>query len=127
MGRAGEYISNLSGEMAYRSFRPASLPSVLNMDEELIGELSALHDRSMAVIDDMGRVAKTAKVLFFYLEQNPIIDIGKTAEALGLSFSTVSGALKRLEEKNIIVQTNDASRNRVFAYQEYLNILRKDT
>ena len=92
-----------------------------------IRELSALHDRSFAAIDSMGRAAKTARVLLSYLEQNPIIEIGKTAEALGVSFSTVSGAVKRLEEKKILVQTNNASRNRVFAYQEYLDILRKDT
>ena len=92
-----------------------------------IRELSALHDRSFAAIDSMGRAAKTARMLLSYLEQNPIIDIGKTANALSLSFSTVSGAVKRLEEKKILVQTNNASRNRVFAYQEYLDILRKDT
>ena len=94
---------------------------------ETIRKLASLHDRNMAVIDGMGRAAKTAKALFTYLEQNPIIDIRKTAEALGLSFSTVSGAVKRLEEKGILLQTNNASRNRVFAYQEYLDILRKDT
>ncbi len=94
---------------------------------ETIQELALLHDRSMAVINGMGRAAKTVKALFAYLEQNPIIDIRKTAGALGLSFSTVSGAVKRLEEKGILIQTNNVSRNRVFAYQEYLGILRKDT
>ncbi len=94
---------------------------------ETIRKLASLHDQNMMVIDGMGRAAKTAKALFAYLEQNPIIDIRKTAEALGLSFSTVSGAVKRLEEKGILIQTNNASRNRVFAYQEYLDILRKDT
>ena len=94
---------------------------------QTIRELASLHERSMAVIDGMGRAKKTAKALFTYLEQNPIIDIRKTTEALGSSFSTVSGAVKRLEEKGILVQTNNASRNRVFAYQEYLDILRKDT
>ena len=37
----------------------------------------------------MGRAAKNARAVFDYLEQNPIIDIGKTAEALNLAFSTV--------------------------------------
>ena len=94
---------------------------------ETIRKLASLHDQNMAVIDGMGRAAKTAKALFAYLEQNPIIDIRKTANALGLSFSTVSGAVKRLEEKEILIQTNNVSRNRVFAYREYLDILRKDT
>ena len=75
----------------------------------------------------MGRASKTAEMLFAYLEQNPIIDIKKTAADLGLSFSTVSGAVKRLVDAGILVQTNNASRNRVFSYSEYLTILRKDT
>ena len=94
---------------------------------QTIRELASLHNRNIARIDGMGRAAKTTKALFSYLEQNPIIDIRKTAEALGLSFSTVSSAVKRLEDKGILVQTNNASRNRVFAYREYLDILRKDT
>lgn len=94
---------------------------------EAIRELSALHDRSFSEIDNMGRAAKTARMVLSYLEQNPIIDIGKTADDLDLSFSTISSAVKRLEEKKILVQTNNASRNRVFAYQEYLDILRRDT
>ena len=75
----------------------------------------------------MGRASKTAEMLFAYLEQNPIIDIKKTATDLELSFSTVSGAVKRLVDAGILVQTNNASRNRVFSYSEYLTILRKDT
>ena len=53
--------------------------------------------------------------------------IKKTAADLELSFSTVSGAVKRLGDAGILVQTNNASRNRVFAYEAYWEILRKDT
>ena len=59
--------------------------------------------------------------------QNPIIDIGKTAEELNLAFSTVSLAVNRLVDAEILIQTNNANRNRVFAYEDYLAILRKDT
>ena len=75
----------------------------------------------------MGRASKTAKEIFDYLEKNPIIDIKKTSEDLSLAFSTVSASVKRLEECGILVQTNNANRNRVFAYEDYLGILRKDT
>ncbi|CAK7064068.1 MAG: putative protein [Enterocloster aldenensis] len=94
---------------------------------EAIHKLSALHDRNYAAIKQMGRAAQTAEKLFSYLEQNPIIDIRKTADELGLSFSTVSAAVGRFVKEGILMQTNNASRNRVFAYQEYLDILRKDT
>jgi len=94
---------------------------------ETINKLSALHDNNIAIIEKMGRASKTAKEIFVYLEKNPIIDIKKTSEELSLAFSTVSASVKRLEECGILMQTNNANRNRVFAYEDYLKILRKDT
>jgi len=94
---------------------------------ETIKKLSELHDKNIRIIEQMGRASKTAKEVFDYLEKNPIIDIKKTSEELSLAFSTVSASVKRLEECGILVQTNNANRNRVFAYEDYLGILRKDT
>ena len=75
----------------------------------------------------MGRASKNARAVFDYLEENPIIDIGKTAEELNFAFRTVSLAVNRLIDAGILIQTNNANRNRVFAYEDYLVILRKDT
>lgn len=90
-------------------------------------KLSKLHEKNAEIINGMGRAAKTGSRLFFYLEQNPIIDIRKTSDELGLAYSTVSATVNRFAEESILAQTNNASRNRVFAYTEYLDILRKDT
>ncbi len=92
-----------------------------------INQLTTLHEKNAAQIEKMGRARINAMVLFDYLEANPIIDIGKTADALGLSFNTVSSAVRRLMDLGILVQTENASRNRTFAYEEYLDILRKGT
>lgn len=92
-----------------------------------IDELIALHDANVAVISKFGRATKNAMLVFNYLESNPIIDIRKTAEALGITFNTASGAVNRLVDTGILVQTSDNSRNRTFAYEAYLNILRKGT
>ena len=94
---------------------------------DTIKKLSDLHNKNVELISDMGRASKTAQIIFDYLEKNPIIDIRKTAEELGMSFNTVCGAVKRFEENGILKQTNNATRNRVFAYEDYLEILRKDT
>ena len=75
----------------------------------------------------MGRGAKNALSVFHYLEANPIIDIRKTAEAIGLSFNTVAAAVKKLTDMKILTQTNAVSRNRTFAYTEYLDLLRDGT
>ena len=94
---------------------------------EAIQKLSTLHDKNIAMIGNMGRQAKTARMIFGYIEQNPIIDIGKTAADLNISFNTASSYINRLVASGILVQTNNAERKRVFAYEEYLHILRKDT
>ena len=94
---------------------------------ETIDRLTALHNVNSALIAGMGRSAKNVQSVFRYLEANPIIDIRKTAEALDLSFNTVSAAVQRLQSIGILVQTTTASRNRTFVYEAYLDILRDGT
>jgi len=92
-----------------------------------IDKLAVLHEKNEAAILAMGRGAKNALSVFHYLEANPIIDIRKTAEATGLSFNTVATAIRKLSDMKILVQTNATSRNRTFAYAEYLDLLRDGT
>ncbi len=89
--------------------------------------LTTLHDKNMSVINTMGRSRVNGMSLFEYLEANPIIEIGKTSEVLGLSFNTVSSLVNKFLEAHILVQMKDTSRNRVFVYDEYLKILRRGT
>ncbi len=92
-----------------------------------IDALIDLHDKNAALIAGMGRAAKSAMLVFSYLEANPIIDINKTAAALNITFNTASSAVKRLSDVGILAQTTNASRNRTFAYEDYITILRKGT
>lgn len=92
-----------------------------------IDELIALHEANVAAITKLGRAKKNALLVFNYLESNPIIEIRKTAEALGIAFNTTSSAVNRLVDAGILVQTSDNNRNRTFAYEAYLDILRKGT
>jgi Fic family protein len=87
----------------------------------------ALHEKNTAVLRGAGRGAKTALRLFAYLEEHPIIDIQKTAADLKAAFNTVSDAVRRLCDMGILTQAAGTSRNRTFAYQDYLEILRKGT
>jgi len=89
--------------------------------------LGSLHDRNSLLVQKLGRSAKTASNLFRYLEENPIIEIQKTAKALGMAFNTVSGAVNKLCEIGILKQANKAQRNRIFSYEKYLDILRNGT
>jgi Fic family protein len=92
-----------------------------------IDELTKLHDRNYKSVEKTGRAAKTIKKVFEYLESNPIIDIKRTSAELEISFNATSNAVNKLMELGILKQTENAQRNRLFAYEEYLQILRKDT
>lgn len=92
-----------------------------------IEKLSRLHDKTIAALPKTNRSVDNVRSLFDYLEEHPIIDIKHTADALGLSYNTVSSAVKKLIDLGILRETTNAARNRVFAYEQYLEILREGT
>ena len=92
-----------------------------------IDELAALHDRNAGIVSGMGRGAKNAMRLFSYLEANPIVEVGKTAQALDIAFNTASDAVRRLVDAGILRQAAGGGRNRAFAYEDYLAVLRRGT
>ena len=94
---------------------------------QTIDELSSLHNKNEAAIQKLGRARINTLRLLEYLEAHPIIEINKTSAALELSFNTTAKAIKRLIDLGILVSTKNISRNRIFAYREYLDILRRNT
>ena len=94
---------------------------------EAIHQLSALHDTNIEKLPKTTRSKDNLRAVFDYIEQYPIIDIKRTAKELDISYNTAASAVKKLVELGILQETTNAARNRVFAYEEYLGILRKDT
>lgn len=94
---------------------------------ETIDKLVALHDRNCAAIEKLGRRTKNAMRVFEYLEANPIIEIQKTSKELYIAFNTMSSIVKDLISIGVLEQTSEQSRNRTFAYKEYLEILKEGT
>ena len=94
---------------------------------ETIDKLTSLHDNYCLKIAGLGRRAKNAMRVFEYLESNPIIEIQKTARELDIAFNTMSSIVKDLISIGVLEQTSTQSRNRTFAYKEYLEILKEGT
>ena len=95
---------------------------------ETINMLSALHDQSISSFDDLSKRQKNSIIkVFTYLETTPIIDIQKTATALNLSYNTVAKAVSILMDKSILSQTDKSGKAKIYSYNAYLDILRKDT
>ena len=92
-----------------------------------VEKLSILHENNVCRLPITTRKNDNVRRVFDYIEQYPIIEIKRTAADLGVSYNTVSSAVDKLVQTGILKETTNASRNRVFSYEEYLNILRKDT
>lgn len=95
---------------------------------QTIDVLTALHNQSVARLGAFSKRQQTNLLkLFAYIETNPIIDIQKTAAALGLSYNTVSKMVTILVDEGILRQTDKAGKAKIYSYADYLDILRKDT
>lgn len=94
---------------------------------EAIRQLSVVHDTNVEKLPKTTRSKDNLRAVFDYIEQYPIIDMKRTAKELEVSYNTVAAAVRKLVELGILQETTNAARNRVFAYEEYLAILRKDT
>ena len=95
---------------------------------QAIDTLSALHAESERKMDAYrGRTRELMLRMLAYLERNPIIEIKKTAEDMGVAFNTVARAVERLMEQGVLVQSEKSGRSRTFAYEAYLEVLRRDT
>ena len=92
-----------------------------------VEKLSELHDKNTEMLPITTRKTDNVKRLFEYVERYPIIDIRRTATDLNVSYNTVSSAVRKLVQAGVLVEKTNSARNRVFAYEDYLNILRKDT
>jgi len=69
----------------------------------------------------------TMMKVYDYLLTQPIADVSKTAKELKLSFNSVSMVLNRMVDQRILTLGNSFSRNRVFIFTMYLDLLREGT
>lgn len=89
---------------------------------DTINEITILHNENMVKI---GKANKKLLNVFLFLESNPIVDVNKVAKGLSVSFNTAAKYIKELQEHKILNMSDDAERNRIFEYTEYLNILKR--
>ena len=109
------------------SFFLEAVSSAAKDSMETIEKLSDLHEKSVGKLPVTNRKNDNVRRVFDYVEQYPIIDIKRTATALGISYNTTATAVKKLVQIGIVKEKTNAARNRVFSYEEYIGILRKDT
>ncbi len=91
-----------------------------------IDKLVALHDKNMQLIYNKSNNLRVRNFLP-YIENNPIIDIRKTASALNIAYNTASKLISTYESLGILANTGYADKSRIYSYTEYLEILKSGT
>jgi len=86
-----------------------------------------LTDSDRRKIESTGRVAASVLRFFQHVQTNPILAIASTAQKTGMSFPTVSNAIKDLERLGILKEITGKQRSRLFTYDRYLAILSEGT
>lgn len=68
--------------------------------------------------------ANSRQKIFDYLKKHPLIDIVSTSNSLAISYNTVSSSINELLRLGILEEVTSKSRNRLFQYSKYLEILK---
>ena len=68
---------------------------------------------------DIENLPKSVFLLYEYLKRCPIINSSTTAKNIGLSFNSISKAIRVLQEHDIVVQISNTERNRTWKYRAF--------
>ncbi len=95
---------------------------------DIIDQLYALRGKNIVKLkENTNKKQLTTLIkLFSYIEAHPIIEVKKTAEALGVSYNAAARAVALLIEKGILEQREQVGKTRIYSYAVYLSILRGD-
>lgn len=89
--------------------------------------LLLLFQKDEQTIQQTQRVASSMLRVFRVLCGHPLVNLNQVCDSTGLSFPAAARAMQTLEGLNIVREVTGQRRNRVFAYQDYLNILSEGT
>lgn len=120
-------VRNSGNYEQWISFFLEAVSAAAEYSLQTIEKLSDLHNKNISLLPNTSRKIDNTRRVFDYIEKYPIISIRKTATDLGVTYNTVSSAVNKLVQLGVLKESTNASRNRVYYYEEYLEILRKDT
>ncbi|MGQ4005165.1 Fic family protein [Francisellaceae bacterium CB300] len=99
--------------------------STANSGIDTFQKILSLKQEMDAIVVGFGKKAHNASKLVEYLYQKPIVSIAEIVEPLGISKPTANSLIKEFEKKGILVEVTGYERNKLFAFEKYLNIYSK--
>jgi Fic family protein len=89
-------------------------------------EIDKLFRGDKEKIEQFGRGAPSALLIYQLAQSNPILSIKHAARESKLSFPTASAAIQRLTDAGILEESSGKRRDRLFLYAKYLDALNRD-
>lgn len=86
-----------------------------------------LLDRDRLRISQIGKASKSAMKIHDYLLKKPYLSITKVAAELDISVPSTTSTVQKLVEIGVLKEMTGKTRNRIFAYEAYLDILAAGT
>jgi len=76
-------------------------------------------------IMNMGKRSRTAMELLHYLFKKPVVNVREIQEKTGLSSKAANNLVKEFLNKGILREITGFQRNRIFVFDEYMNLFSK--
>lgn len=89
--------------------------------------IKALFRQDEDRIETLGRASMTARKVYEVMKSRPLISSPQLVKTLGITKPAVNKALANLQRLGIITEKTGKQRDRLYVYQEYLNILERGT
>jgi len=94
----------------------------INTFQAILKLKSRIEDKKIITL---GRKLPLAKTFITFLYTSPIVSVSALVEELGVSKQTANLVIKDFVNLNILKEVTGLKRNRLFVFEEYLNLFRK--
>jgi Fic family protein len=93
----------------------------------LARQMLLLFERDRRILEGLGRAAGTALRVHHTMQRRPLLSARVAADELKISRPTAVAALQEMQRLGIVQEVSGRPRNRLFVYQDYLNLLNEGT
>jgi Fic family protein len=127
-----EYIEKLQNVRKYGDWEgwlKFFLQGIIEVSQEAVETARStldLFDTNRRRIESL-RTTNTPHIIHEFLQKNPITSIKRLSKLLEISIPSITKGIRELERLGIVEERTGFSRNRLFAYQAYINLLSKGT
>ncbi len=98
-----------------------------NQAARMAVSIDRLFRKDKEKIELFGRGAASALLIYQYAQANPLFSIKNAAREMKVSFPTTSSAVARMSKAGILRESSGKRRDRLFLYENYLDILNQES